>query len=73
MSACENRMWHGTDCTSPFSFLILDIKECSLPSSCHKDATCKELEGSYNCSCKEGYTGNGTHCEGMFVKSKFSL
>jgi len=43
-----------------------DIDECSADSSaCDENAECENSEGSYICTCKEGFTGNGTVCEGM--------
>ena len=49
-----------------YHFYFIDIEECSeTPSPCHEHATCKELQGSFNCSCDEGFTGNGTYCEGL--------
>ena len=52
-------------CLKTYHFYFIDIEECSeTPSPCHEHATCKELQGSFNCSCDEGFTGNGTYCEG---------
>ena len=46
-------------------FSFTDIKECSqTPNPCHHNATCTELQGSFNCSCNQGYIGNGTYCKG---------
>ena len=42
--------------------LYLDINECSNSNSCHSNATCKNSDGSYTCTCMSGYSGNGTHC-----------
>nr|XP_040060525.1 signal peptide, CUB and EGF-like domain-containing protein 2 isoform X5 [Gasterosteus aculeatus aculeatus] len=30
---------------------------------CHIDAICQTTQGSYKCSCKAGYKGDGKHCE----------
>ncbi|XP_059940753.1 adhesion G protein-coupled receptor L4 isoform X2 [Mesoplodon densirostris] len=50
-----------------------DIDECSESFACGDHAMCKNVDGGYNCSCKEGYhtsTGNsqftpndGTYCQ----------
>ena len=40
-----------------------DIDEC-ISSLCHTNAMCKNTIGSYICKCKEGFTGDGTNCEG---------
>lgn len=42
-----------------------DINECSAVSNpCDEKADCGNSEGSYSCVCKQGFTGNGTACEG---------
>ena len=46
-------------------FLILDIDECSANShSCDANADCTNTPGSYTCTCKAGYTGDGKSCSG---------
>lgn len=55
---------------SPLFFLlvrmrIVDFDECSGGiSDCHFNADCINTEGSYNCTCKPGFVGNGTTCQG---------
>ena len=41
--------------------LLLEIDECSEPPGtfCDMNAYCIETEFSYQCACKEGYTGDG--------------
>lgn len=47
--------------------LPLDFDECSLePNPCGDNADCTNNVGSYSCKCKQGFTGNGTDCEGMW-------
>ena len=45
---------------------FLDIDECSLnEDDCSQFATCFDIvggEGSFQCTCSTGYTGNGTTC-----------
>ena len=42
-----------------------DIDECLNSShSCHANADCTNTPGSYVCSCRQGYTGNGRQCTG---------
>ena len=36
-------------------------------SSCHSNATCKNSEGNYTCTCMSGDSGNGSVCTGIFV------
>ena len=50
-----------------WDFSPADIKECfQTLSPCHQNANCTELSGTFNCSCSEGFEGNGTYCEGWF-------
>ena len=43
-----------------------DIDECSADSSpCDENAECTNSDGSYSCTCKQGFTGNGTDCDGI--------
>ena len=45
-------------------FLILDINECSAVShNCHGVANCHNTIGSFTCSCRSDYTGDGLVCE----------
>ena len=40
-----------------------DVNECdTLGHNCHENAECSDTDGSYTCSCVDGYTGNGTFC-----------
>ena len=58
----------GTVCLNliTFSSCTLDIDECLSDSSpCSENALCTNNDGSYSCNCKQGFTGNGTVCEGM--------
>ena len=49
---------------------ILDIDECSTePSPCDQNADCTNSDGSYSCTCKPGFAGNGTACEGRKEKN----
>ena len=51
-----------------FYFYVIDINECVEDSdSCHSDANCTNTEGSYNCTCKNGFYGNGSNCEGWYL------
>ncbi|XP_057313961.1 protein NEL-like isoform X3 [Hydractinia symbiolongicarpus] len=43
---------------------LSDIDECARNMhNCHTDATCQNLIGLFNCFCKVGLEGNGTHCK----------
>ncbi len=40
-----------------------DVDECALGlDSCDANATCTNVPGSFGCTCKLGYTGNGVTC-----------
>ena len=43
---------------------LLDFNECinDQENNCSPNASCTNGEGTYSCSCKEGFGGNGTHC-----------
>ena len=43
----------------------IDIDECVLGQHlCHMFANCTDVEGSYNCSCLDGFYGDGFNCTG---------
>lgn len=43
----------------------VDIDECAAGEFvCDVNANCSNTDGSYNCICKRGFTGNGTSCTG---------
>ena len=55
------------------NILLADIDECQFLGyndapihDCDSNATCVNTIGSFMCTCKEGYTGNGKQCEGLF-------
>lgn len=44
---------------------IIDIDECSLKTdNCHKDATCSNTYASFECTCNNGFKGDGVSCKG---------
>ena len=46
-------------------FVVLDIDECGASSPvCDINANCSNTRGSYICTCKSGYTGDGKMCQG---------
>ena len=51
--------------------MFIDFSLCDFGfADCHDNATCIDREGGYDCQCNNGYTGNGTHCDGKTVKYK---
>ena len=60
-----------------FFSIRADINECFpgdlslehelLAHNCHSDANCSNTKGSFYCTCKTGYAGDGTVCVGMYL------
>ena len=45
--------------------LFSDLDECSASIPvCDANADCKNTAGSYRCTCKAGFTGDGKTCSG---------
>ena len=45
----------------------LDIDECAIKAdNCGLHAICNNTEGSFNCSCKDGYSGDCINCTGNY-------
>lgn len=42
-----------------------DIDECSINNPCDPNAHCQNIQGSYNCTCQDGYSGDGFFCQGI--------
>ena len=43
-------------------FSISDVDECLQPNTCNQFGICNNTEGSFECMCIEGYTGDGLNC-----------
>ena len=42
-----------------------DIDECAIETdACDENADCTNTIGSYTCTCRSGYSGNGIVCQG---------
>lgn len=50
-------------------FIFLDVDECTSASQkCHANADCVNTHGSYHCTCKPRYIGDGHSCTGELFK-----
>ena len=48
-----------------------DVNECITGvNNCDANADCNNTEGSFECTCKPGYSGNGVNCTGDFISVK---
>ena len=48
-------------------YYFADINECDTGKyQCDSHAFCNNTKGSYNCTCKPGYFGNGFNCTGKY-------
>ena len=55
-----------------FSFFIsfIDIDECTLQTdACSANSVCTNVDGSFNCECQPGFTGDGETCNGRLIKN----
>ncbi|XP_035688304.1 fibrillin-2-like isoform X4 [Branchiostoma floridae] len=62
MTRASGYMWVPTDCSTRMAFICSqDVDECQ-DTPCNAHATCTNTDGSFTCTCKEGYTGDGFTC-----------
>ena len=55
-------------------FFFADINECKAgKQNCAADANCQNIEGSFVCTCKPGYSGDGVSCTGGDIIRCFIL
>ena len=53
-------------------FYSSDIDECELGThTCNSNASCADTDGSFNCTCGEGFEGDGFICTGMQMGPTF--
>lgn len=46
-----------------------EVDECSDDQSCEENAVCMHTQRSYRCSCKDGYSRQGTSCIGRHTNT----
>ncbi len=57
-----------------YHFYFTDVDECLTNKHiCHIDGSCNNTIGSYSCTCKVGYAGDGTNCTGWFYLLKITF
>jgi len=57
-----------------FNFNLIDIDECLTNNGgCDMNAICENTIGSRNCTCSDGFSGNGINCLGRIHIFLFSL
>ena len=47
--------------------IYADVNEC-LSNPCSVNGNCQNTDGSFTCTCKDGYFGTGVICEGYSNK-----
>lgn len=58
----------------PLEPLSLDIDECETSTdNCDVNAHCNNTKGSFRCTCKVGYFGDGVLCKGALSVRKRNL
>lgn len=81
MNKTFNLLYHCDTAESWFCILgffpnlsfFIDINECNANTdNCHVKAICANTVGSFTCTCRSGYEGNGTVCTGMCEVFNFS-
>lgn len=51
-------------------FCVSDLDECSNGTHmCNNNADCHNTMGSYRCTCKDGFSGDGFFCSGHIQNS----
>ena len=54
--------------------VVTDIDECeTMTDDCDENADCINTEGSFECVCKPGYTGDGKDCEGIYMDCEIGI
>ena len=56
------------------NFTYSDIDECTTSHPvCDVNANCTNTQGSYFCTCKTGFSGDGKTCQGIVGKQKHCI
>ena len=55
--------------TIQITSLLADIDECDTGDNmCHVNATCANTDGSYDCKCESGFSGDGRNCSSKLFR-----
>ena len=72
-SLCSISSFLKTNCKFHFfqsnHFFCKDIDECNTVR-CHVNAVCENFPGTYKCTCKSGFTGDGLTCISKCIINK---
>ncbi len=52
---------------------MIEFVECTDNNTCDENALCSNVTGTRVCTCNEGFTGNGTVCEGRYSAHIFII
>ena len=63
---CESRLNVCACCILIIIAYISDVDECQNDTlnTCDVNADCSDTDGSFTCTCREGYSGTGNQCQG---------
>lgn len=51
-------------------FVLADVDECEIGAhNCDMHASCVNVPGSFKCTCREGWFGNGIKCIGKHIEN----
>ena len=65
----QKHLWpeHVNELHSDDIHFVIDIDECTIGThTCDVNAVCNNIIGSYNCTCKDSFHGNGINCTGEY-------
>ena len=61
----KSSSWPSLWSSSLRTLLLIDVDECSDKIHvCDVNAKCTDTNGSHNCTCTDGYIGDGQSCHG---------
>lgn len=71
LSSTRNIKSTGADDKTENCSFLIDIDECLSSKPCDENADCVNTDSSFICTCRQGFTGNGTTCNGKYCKVLF--